>query len=76
MTNALFESLQKKQLFGLTIVRKRDKLWKSLQLDSDTIYSLKIMNSIHEMINCDGVLVGTITEFKPYLMIKNLLSNS
>lgn len=66
MTNALFESLQKKQLFGLTIVRKRDKLWKSLQLDSDTIYSLKIMNSIHEMINCDGVLVGTITEFKPY----------
>jgi hypothetical protein len=66
MTNALFESLQKKQLFGLTIVRKRDDLWKSLQLDSDITYSLNQMNSIREMINCDGVLVGTITEFKPY----------
>ncbi len=66
MTNALFESLQKKQLFGLTIVRERDDLWRSLQLDSETTYSFKQMNSIREMINCDGVLVGTITEFKPY----------
>ena len=66
MTNALFESMQKKQLFGLTVVRKRDEVWKSLQLDSDTTYSYKQMNSIREMINCDGVLVGTITEFKPY----------
>ena len=66
MTKALFESLQKKQLFGLTIVRERDDLWRSLQLDSDTTYSFKQMNSIREMINCDGVLVGTITEFKPY----------
>ena len=66
MTNALFESIQKKQLFGLTIVRKRDELWKSLQLDSDKTYSLKQMNSIRESVNCDGVLIGTITEFKPY----------
>lgn len=66
MTNALFESIQKKQLFSLTIVRKRDDLWRSLQLDSNTAYSFKQMNSIREMTNCDGVLIGNITEFKPY----------
>jgi hypothetical protein len=66
ITDALFQSLQKKQIFGLTIVRQRDPLWKSLQLEPDTTYTLDQMAAVRQTLKCDGVLIGTITEFKPY----------
>ena len=66
ITEALFQSLQKKQVFGLTIVRQRDPLWKSLQLEPDTTYTLEQMASVRQTLKCDGVLIGTITEFEPY----------
>lgn len=66
ITEALFQSLQKKQVFGLTIVRQRDSLWKSLQLEPDTTYTLEQMAAVRQTLKCDGVLIGTITEFKPY----------
>ncbi len=66
ITEALFQSFQKKQVFGLTIVRQRDPLWKSLQLEPDTTYSLEQMAAVRQTLKCDGVLIGTITEFKPY----------
>ena len=66
ITEALFQSLQKKQVFGLTIVKQRDPLWKSLQLEPDTTYTLDQMAAVRQTLKCDGVLIGTITEFKPY----------
>jgi hypothetical protein len=66
ITEALFQTLQKKQIFGLTIVRQRDPLWKSLQLEPDTTYTLDQMAAVRQTLKCDGVLIGTITEFKPY----------
>lgn len=66
ITEALFQSLQKKQIFGLSIVRQRDPLWKSLQLEPDTTYTLDQMATIRQTLKYDGVLIGTITEFKPY----------
>ncbi len=66
ITEALFQEIQKKQVFGLTVVRQRDPLWKSLQLEPDTSYSLEQMDAVRKTLKCDGVLVGTITEYKPY----------
>jgi hypothetical protein len=66
ITEALFQSLQKKQVFGLTIVRQRDPLWKSLQLEPDATYTLEQMAAVRQTLKCDGVLIGTITEFEPY----------
>ena len=66
LTSALFQSLQKKQVFGLQIVKQRDPLWKSLQLEPDTTYSLEQMAAVRQRLKCDGVLIGTITEYKPY----------
>ena len=66
ITEALFQALQKKQVFGLTIVRQRDSLWKSLQLEPDTAYTLDQMAAIRQTLKCDGILIGTITDFKPY----------
>ena len=66
ITEALFQTIQKRQVFGLTIVRQREPLWKSLQLEPDTTYSLEQMASVSQTLKCDGVLIGTITEYKPY----------
>lgn len=62
----LYQALQKKQIFGLTIVRQNDPSWRSLQLDLDSKYALKQLSAIRETLKCDAVLLGTITEFRPY----------
>jgi hypothetical protein len=66
ITDALFQELQKKQLFGLTVIRRSDPSWRSLQLDGDFEYNLNDMSAMYKTLKCDGVLVGTITEFRPY----------
>ena len=65
-TDSLFQALQKKQIFGLTIVRQHDPSWRSLQLDLASTYGLDQILAIRETLKCDGVLIGTITEFRPY----------
>jgi hypothetical protein len=66
ITEALFQALQKKQLFGLTIVRQDDPTWRSLQLEADATYTLDQTSTIQESLKCDGILIGTITEYRPY----------
>ena len=62
----LYQALQKKQVFGLTVVRQSDSLWRSLQLDFNSQYTLDQISAIHETLKCDAILMGTITEFRPY----------
>ncbi|MHC4430257.1 MAG: hypothetical protein ACYTBS_00320 [Planctomycetota bacterium] len=66
VTGSLFRALQKRQVFGLTVVGRADPAWRSLQLDADTTYNLDQILAIHETMKCDAILVGTITEFRPY----------
>ncbi len=66
VTEKLYQALQKKQIFGLTVVRQNDPSWRSLQLDLDSKYTIDQLSAIHETLKCDAVLVGTITEFRPY----------
>jgi len=66
ITEALFQALQKKQVFGLTVVRRHHASWRSLQLDFDSTYTLDQIKAIRETLNCDGILIGTVTEFRPY----------
>ncbi len=82
VTEALFQALQKKQVFGIFAVRQNDSVWQSLQLDSGSgwepsqtqndmfgrrvTYTLEQLHAIHETLKCDAVLIGTVTAFKPY----------
>ena len=66
ITEALFQALQKRQVFGLTIVSQNDTSWRSLQLDGDSTYTLEQILAIRESLKCDGVLMGTVTEFSPF----------
>lgn len=66
ITEALFQALQKKQVFGLTIVRQNNPAWRSLQLEADSTYTLEQTSSIRETLKCDGILLGSITEYRPF----------
>jgi len=66
VTQALYQALQKRQVFGLTVVRQHDPSWRSLQLDLDTSYTLEQLLAIREELKCDGLLLGTVTEYRPY----------
>jgi hypothetical protein len=62
----LYQALQKKQIFGLTVVHQDEPSWRSLQLDLNSKYTLEQLITIRKTLKCDGLLLGTITEFKPY----------
>lgn len=66
VTEQLFESIQKKQLFGLNVVRQNDTSWRSLQLEPDGEYILEEIQTIRTKLKCDGLLTGTITRFSPH----------
>ena len=66
VTGSLFRALQKRQVFGLTVVGRSDPAWRRLQLDVDTTYNLDQILAIHDTMKCDAILLGTITEFRPY----------
>lgn len=66
ITGSLYQALQKRQVFGLTVIRQHDPSWRSLQLDRDSTYNLEKLSAIREALRCDGVLLGTVTEYRPY----------
>ena len=66
VTDALFEAMQKKRVFGLTVVRRDDPALESLQLDHSGTYTLEQLSAMRKTLQCDAVLTGEITVFKPY----------
>ena len=66
ITGSLYQALQKKQVFGLTVVHQNDPSWRSLQLQRDSSYTLEQIMAIRGALKCDGILLGTVTEYRPY----------
>ena len=66
VTGAFFQALQKKQVFGLTFIRQSDPAWRKLQLDLNSTYTLEQLSAMRKTLNCDAVLIGTVTGFEPF----------
>lgn len=66
VTNALYEAMQKKQIFGITVIRQSDSVWQNLQLDKFTGYSFEELSAIHKSLKCDAVLRGAVTRYQPF----------
>jgi len=66
VTEALFQALQKKQVFGLAFVHQSNPAWRSLHLDMNSTYTFDQLAAIRKALKCDAVLTGTITEYHPY----------
>jgi len=65
-TEALFLELQRKQLFSLARVSRDDPAWPTLQDNLDSPQALQTLLAVRERLKCDGLLVGTVTEYRPY----------
>jgi len=66
VTDAIYEAAQKKQVFGLTVVRENDPRWQNLQLDKFADYSLEQLSAMHKSLKSNAVLRGTVTRYEPF----------
>jgi len=66
ITEALYQALQKKQVFGLAVVRQHEPSWRSLQLAPDSTYTLEQLSAIRRTLKCGAIMTGTITQYQPY----------
>jgi len=65
-TEALFLEAQKRQVFGVMVVHRDHPTWHSLQENLDSLQELRQLVAAREALNCNGLLLGTITEYRPY----------
>lgn len=66
MTEALYLEAQKKQLFGLAVVRQDDPAWHNLQENLDDLQAMRQLAVLKETLRSNGLLLGTITQYQPY----------
>jgi len=66
LTEAIFQELQKNQLFSLRIVEQTDTQWQNLDIAIDSAWSLDELFTMQRNFNSDAVIVGTITKYRPF----------
>lgn len=66
ITDSLFLETQKKQVFGVMVVRQEDAAWRALQENLDSLQTLRQLAATREALGCNGLLVGTVTRYEPY----------
>lgn len=66
MTEALFQAIQKKQLFSLSLIRQNNLDWKSLRIENCQQLSIEQFAAIRKTLNCDAVIIGSVTSYEPY----------
>lgn len=66
MSRALFLELQKKQVFSVATIARDDPAWHPLQENLDTLQAMQALLQMRERLRCNGLLVGTITEYRSY----------
>jgi len=66
VTESLYQTLQKKHLFDLTLLQQNDTVWKNLQIRPDSPYTLEQLLATRKILGVDAVLIGTVTSYAPY----------
>ena len=66
VTQALFLAVQKEQVFGVTVVRQQDPNRPALPANLDAPGMLRQMPALREHLQCNGLLMGVVTEYRPY----------
>ncbi len=65
IASAINRELQKKHLFNTSVLQQSSSEWIDLELD-DADYSNEEMSSIGEQLNTDAIIIGSISEYRPY----------
>jgi len=79
VTEALYRALQKRQIFSLFVIGRDQPGWESIQFEMDSAtslpslpsdyrlqYSPKQLSAMRKSLKCNGILIGTVTQYRPY----------
>lgn len=66
ITDALYGAIQKRQVFGISVLRQNAPQWQNLQLGKFDDYTLEQLAAIHKSLKADAVLRGTVTRYEPF----------
>jgi hypothetical protein len=66
VTESLYQSLQKKQRFTLSLLKQTDAAWKTVEVRPDSAYTLEELMAAHKLLGSDALLMGTVTSYSPY----------
>ena len=66
VTESLFEAIQKKQTFGLTLIRQDDPLWRCLPFETNAAYTFEELSALRNTLKSDAILFGSVTGYRPY----------
>lgn len=66
VSKSLYVAVQRKQHFGITRINQGDPQWRGLLLEPDGSYAMEELARMRRSLRCDGVLSGTVTEYRPY----------
>jgi hypothetical protein len=66
VTECLYQAIQKKHLFNLSVLRQADPAWRNLPLLPDSLYTFEQLSASRKMLGVDAVIVGAVTSYSPY----------
>ncbi len=66
VTDALFQALQKKQVFGLSVISVSHPDWQTLNQKLHSDYTTTQLAEIRGTLKSDAVLFGAVTGYQPY----------
>ncbi len=66
VSSSLFLEIQKRQVFGLTVVARDNPAWPTLQANLASLQGLRQLQAAREALGCNGLLLGTVTRYEPY----------
>jgi hypothetical protein len=66
VTECLYQAIQKKHLFNLSVLRQTDHGWKNLPILPDSVYTFEQLSASRKMLGVDAVIVGAVTSYSPY----------
>ena len=66
VTEQLYQALQKKQRFTLSLLKDSDPAWATLEVKPDQPYTLEQLLQARKLLGTDAILTGMITSYSPY----------
>jgi hypothetical protein len=66
MTRALYEELQKQNLFHVDILPSTHPDLRDLDMNKREPYTMDELSAIRDSLRCDAVLFGSLTSYRPY----------
>jgi hypothetical protein len=66
VTDELYHAIMKKQLFTLNLIKQNAESWKSIDYHPGSKLTLEQLYQLQQSLNTKAILLGTVTDFKPY----------